>query len=234
MAHIHPVYDTDSHFTINPITREIKNESSTKTRLIQYDHSSERFSFDMPKTVEGHDMTLCNVVQVHYINIDSQTKESKTGMYEVDDVQVHPEKDDTICFSWLISKGATQLVGSLNFLIRFSCVSDGVELYAWNTELHSGLSVSTGLYAGDIIANDYVDILEQWRENLLNATPKVNVETTSEGAKITVTDSEGSTETVIKNGKTPVKGVDYFTNADEQNIVSQVLNSLPTYNGEVE
>jgi len=61
MAHIHPVYDTDSHFTINPITREIKNESSTKTRLIQYDHNSERFSFDMPKTVEGHDMTLCNV-----------------------------------------------------------------------------------------------------------------------------------------------------------------------------
>ena len=44
MAHKHSVYDTDTHFSINQITQAIKNESSSKTTLIQYDHNSERFT----------------------------------------------------------------------------------------------------------------------------------------------------------------------------------------------
>jgi hypothetical protein len=39
---IHDVYDTDTRFAINPITRVVKNQSSKKTTLIQYDHNSER------------------------------------------------------------------------------------------------------------------------------------------------------------------------------------------------
>ena len=169
MGHIHPVYDTDSHFSINPITREIKNESSAKIRLIQHDHNSERFSFDIPKMIEGHDMTTCNVIQVHYINIDSQTKEDKRGIYEVDDMQVKQDDEDTACFSWLISGNATKFSGSLNFLIRFCCVTGDSVDYAWNTELHTGISVSNGLYNGEEIAEDYSDILEQWREELFGS-----------------------------------------------------------------
>lgn len=36
-----------------------------------------------------------------------------------------------------------------------------------------------------------------------------------------------------KNGETPVKGVDYFTEADQEAIVQQVITALPVYNGEV-
>lgn len=36
-----------------------------------------------------------------------------------------------------------------------------------------------------------------------------------------------------KDGKTPVKGKDYFTDADKAEMVSDVIASLPVYNGEV-
>lgn len=36
-----------------------------------------------------------------------------------------------------------------------------------------------------------------------------------------------------EDGKTPVKGVDYFTDSDISQIVSQVIAQLPKYNGEV-
>ena len=34
-------------------------------------------------------------------------------------------------------------------------------------------------------------------------------------------------------GKTPVKGEDYFTEADKQEIVDAVVSALPLYKGEV-
>lgn len=168
MAHKHSVYDTDTHFSINPTTRALKNEASSKTCVIQHDHNSERFTFEIPRTVENHDMSLCNVVQVHYININPQTKEQKTGVYEVDDLQISPEGDDVVILSWLISQNATQLVGSLNFLIRFACVTDGNVDYVWNTAIYSGISVSSGIYNGEAVVEEYADILEQWRQDLID------------------------------------------------------------------
>ena len=35
-------------------------------------------------------------------------------------------------------------------------------------------------------------------------------------------------------GKTPEKGVDYFTEADKQELVAAVIAALPVYNGDVE
>ena len=37
-----------------------------------------------------------------------------------------------------------------------------------------------------------------------------------------------------KDGKAPVKGVDYFTEADKENMISKVIAALPVYDGEVE
>lgn len=37
-----------------------------------------------------------------------------------------------------------------------------------------------------------------------------------------------------KNGKTPERGVDYWTEADQKQIVQEVLTALPVYHGEVE
>ena len=36
-----------------------------------------------------------------------------------------------------------------------------------------------------------------------------------------------------KDGYTPIKGIDYFTEADKAEMVSDVIERLPVYNGEV-
>lgn len=167
MAHLHSVYDSDTHFSINPITRALRNEASGKTSLIQYDHNSERFTFEIPRFIEGHDMSQCNVIRVHYINIDAKTKAEVSGVYEVDDMQISPDSDDVVICSWLISRNATQLVGSLNFLIRFTCVNDDVVDYAWNTAVYSGISVASGINADETYEDDYSDILENWKASVM-------------------------------------------------------------------
>lgn len=167
MAHLHSVYDTDAHFTIDPISREIRNEASTKTTVVQYDHNSERFTFDLPRYVDGHDMSICNKVEVHYLNIDSTTKQKASGVYTVEDMQVSPDDENVVVCSWLISSGATKYAGVLSFLVRFCCLNGNVIEYAWNTAVFSDIYVTTGLNASDTVLEDYVDIIEQWKDSVM-------------------------------------------------------------------
>ncbi len=166
MSHKHSVYDTDIHFSIDPVTRAIKNETG-KTMIIQHDHNSERLTFKIPKTIEGHDMSACNSVQVHYLNIDAATKQKHPGVYKVDDLQTSPDNKDVVVCSWLISHNATEYAGNLTFVVRFACVAaDGTVEYAWNTEPFSGINISAGIYNTAEPDEGYWDILEQWKREI--------------------------------------------------------------------
>lgn len=173
MAHKHSVYDTDAHFKIDGVTRAVKNDSATKTVLVQNDHNSERFTFELPRYVDGHDMSLCNVVQIHYINIASVDKSKNyPGVYEVDDLQVSPDDEEVVILSWLISRNATQYVGNLSFAIHFACTS-GEDDYAWNTAKHTNIYVTEGIYNGEVIEDEYADILNQWSAKLADLEDSV-------------------------------------------------------------
>ena len=200
MGHKHSVYDSDTHFSINAVTRQIKNESSRKTTLIQGDHNSERFSFDLPRFIEGHDMMQCNQIQVHYINMLDEKTQNK-GLYEVTDLQISPDDDQVVVCSWLISQNATQLVGSLSFLIRFCCVEDGEVIYAWNTAICQSISVSSGISNTEEVAEPYPDILTQWKAELFEAggNAVVNV-TTARDEALEAISAEGETQvTAVQN-----------------------------------
>jgi lysophospholipase L1-like esterase len=177
MSHIHSVSDSDARFVINPITRQIKNESSRKTTLIQYDHNSERFSFELSRYVEGHDMSLCNKVEVHYFNINPHTKEQRSGVYEADDFRICPENAEATVFSWLISQNGTKLSGILKFFIRYKCEDEnGAITYSWNTAFFTGISVGESGDAGESFEIEYLDIIEQWKAKAIQEiTNAVNV-----------------------------------------------------------
>lgn len=176
MALKHSVYDTDAHFKIDPITHMIKNDSSNKNVLIQHDHNSERFTFEIPRMIDGHDMSKCDVVQIHYINIDSQDKNNTSkDAHDVDDLQISPDGDDVVICSWLIDGKATKYAGSLNFLVKFKCIGDdGSACYVWNTAIFTGIFVSPGIDNGEAITEDYSDVLEQWRKELDEGAEKTH------------------------------------------------------------
>lgn len=161
MAHKHSVYDSDTHFSINPISRVIKNESSMKTTVIQYDHNSERFTFELARMVEGHDMSKCDRVEVHFLN------GTNAGVYIVDDFGISPDSQDVVICSWLIANTATQFVGNLNFLLRFVCTDDDGSIgYAWHSGIFTGISVSTGMNNAGAVVEEYPDIFADWERRI--------------------------------------------------------------------
>ena len=169
MAHAHIVSDSDNHFVIDPISRQLNNNSK-KTILMKTDHNSEQFTFELPRMVEGHDMSLSNKVEVHYININSKTREQSTGIYNVADFGVDAEDDTKVLGTWLVSREATKYAGSLNFVIRFACLSaDNVEEYAWNTAIYAGITIADTIENTETVVEDYVDILRQWLDTIENA-----------------------------------------------------------------
>lgn len=73
MEHKHGIHDTDIRFIIDAMHGKIKSESK-KLTLRQGAHNSEIYSFEIPRYIEGHDMMLCNKVEVHYLNSSSKEK----------------------------------------------------------------------------------------------------------------------------------------------------------------
>lgn len=204
---MHLIYDFDTHFKIDPITRRITNESSSKSILMQYDHNSERFTFEVPKTIEGHNVMDCTKVEIHYINLDGGNVNNRmTGVYEVDDLTL---SGDNVSFSWLISSNATNYAGKLNFIVRFVCIENGKLTYAWHSDIYHNITITSGMNNGDAVINQYVDVLQQWKDEI------TDIATGKDG----------------EDGKTPVKGTDYWTASDKQEIVNEVLNSLPNASG---
>lgn len=164
MEHKHGVFDSDTRFTINSTTRQIKNDSNKKIVLIQNDHMSEVFTFECDKTVEGHSMEQCNQVEVHFLNVTRDGKEQKSGLYTVKDFRA--EADKVVC-SWVIDRNATGLVGSLNFMLVFKCVENGIITYAWHTAIYEGISIGKAINADESFESDYVDVIERWKAKVM-------------------------------------------------------------------
>lgn len=158
----HPVYDKDPHFSLDIDTRALTS-TMRKVSLIQGDHNSERFTFDLPAEIEGHKLVDCDKVEVHFINIDINTKAQSKGFYSIDDLQPHETDPTKVVCSWLIDGRATKYVGSLSFVIRVTCLEGSNLRYAWHTAIYTGITVSDGICCLEATVEQYVDVLEAWR-----------------------------------------------------------------------
>lgn len=204
MAHTHPINDTDTHFKIDGITRLVKNVSETKAMLVQYDHNSEKFTFEVPRKVDDHDLSLCNIVRVHYINIDKSKRTENKGVCDITEtLAICPDDDECVTCSWLISSNATQLVGSLYFVIQFACIEGDRVLYSWNTARHTGVSIIDGIDNGKDIDEEFLADWEQKINDTLitNVTQTVFSDESNGDNVFTFTFGDGSTKDfVVKNG----------------------------------
>lgn len=164
--HLHEMRDSDNHFIINPVTMEITN-SSQKHTLQQGDHNSEIYTFEIPKVIEGHDMTLCNLVEIHYINIKGDKTERSEDVHTVKDMVASEDDPDTLVFAWTIHGNATKYAGSLNFRIKFGCTDEsGAYTYRKHTEIFKGITISEGFDNAGSVEEDHSDVLSQWEARL--------------------------------------------------------------------
>lgn len=169
---IHPVHDTDKSFTIDPITRAIKNDTLKKLSLVIDDHNSEVFTFELPRHIEGHDMAGCNKVEIHYVNTHSTTKEKSADRYKVTDYRVSEEDPEKVVFSWTISKKATTYPGPLAFAIHFACMDEITEevRYWWSTATNNTITVLDCINLTEEIEEENKDLQEK------TATPTKDIQ----------------------------------------------------------
>lgn len=160
--HIHRVYDTDARFVVNPATRMIANKTEGKIVLMQHDHNSEEFTFELPRHIEGHDMAQATVAQVHYDN------EGSKGRYDAREIKVCEDDDSKVSFAWLISGNATKNAGKLSFLLKFRCYDGDAIVYEWNTAPFDGFTVKEGKNYDDEVVEQSTDAIEGLRVDLAN------------------------------------------------------------------
>lgn len=172
MSHEHSVIDKDTHFIIDPVTMAISCAGTVKG-LKRGDHAAERYTFEMPRFIEGHDMALCNKIEAHYNNIkyDSSTRETTTNRSfdDVEDFAVSEVDEDTVVWTWLVMGDATQLDGTLNFCIRFACLNGAEIEYQKFTEVYESIPVGESIWNTEEVAKQNADVLEAWRQELLIA-----------------------------------------------------------------
>lgn len=193
-GHEHDVPDTDSYFSINPDTRVIESTSRYRNVLMQYDHNSQRYTFELPRYIDGHDMSLCTSVVVNYDNIEDQTETTNSSFYDVEDHRVNPDNPDMVLSSWLISRAATQLAGKLSFSIEYKCTdSDGNVTYEFGTDVFDEVTIKPRKKNSDAEVTEHVDLLEQWRTQIFGAGDTVMSNITAEGeAQVAAVSSEGA------------------------------------------
>ena len=152
------VVDSDSAFIIDPKSKSIIG-APEKNILAQSANKSERFSFYISTSViEGHDLSTCNSIMIHYDNIEEKTLQKSSGIYSVRDFVV--AEDGSASFSWLLDPDATVFVGGLIFSIHFANVAaDGAVEYDFPTLTYSKITVGATVWNSDTIAKNHPDIL---------------------------------------------------------------------------
>ena len=200
MPHKHKVYDTNLHFFIDPVSRTISNQVASKSTLIQGDHNSERCTFEIPRLIDGHDMTLCDRIQVHYLNVSAADKNvTSSDVYLVEDIKVKPDAEDTALFSWLVSGNATKYAGMLSFCIRFICLNDeGKVSYAWHTGIYNNTVVGEGFNFSESTRAEYSDVLEAWKAEVLASMPNIDEDLARKADKEYVDNADAALEKRIE------------------------------------
>ncbi len=170
MAHPHSITDTDRHFVIDPVKKTISNESG-KLFIAKGDHNSERYTFEVPRYVEEHDMSVSTQIEVHYSNYIRTKKEMFNDMYPVLTADISTT-NNKVFFSWLVSGNATRLVGSLSFSVTFNCFDDeGNMVYSWSTGIYESISVIDRHNNTESVFTAYPDLYAQLKQEILNELP---------------------------------------------------------------
>ena len=143
----------EPHFIIDT-ARYIHVPKVLQRIAVQHDHQVETVTFDCPRYWDGIDMSKM------YIYVNFMRPDKVRGRYLCKNVQVDPEDDNLMHFTWTIEQDATLAKGKLRFLV---CImktgTDGALVNHWNSELNDELFVSEGLECEDLPEEFYPEII---------------------------------------------------------------------------
>lgn len=152
------------------------------------------------------------------IRINYENAKGAGDLYEVTDSVV---EDDLIKFDWVVGRYAVTYEGNVIFNVCLRDVSDGKVIREFNTTIAT-LPVLRGLETGEAIIQEYVDILEQWRNDLFGTgnTVEQKIRDTGEEVIATIGDSVGRFVTEHAEELRGPKGTTFTPNVDADGNIS--------------
>lgn len=158
-------------FSVYPDSRKLYLKSGVLNPLVERDHNSDSFTFEVPKVIDQMDLSDCNRIQIHFTNSNCGGLKS-IDYYEVEDsiIYVDPEGNEFIQFDWTVPAQATNYAGVLCFAIRFMLIDgDGEIQYELNTGIFTSIKVERGLNNSKQLIVDHSDVIEKLKSDLYKA-----------------------------------------------------------------
>ena len=144
------------HVIINK-DRTVNVPNSLQRLGVQYDHNVNTIIFDCPRYPDEDPTVDMSKMQI-FINYMLPNK--KLGASQGVNVEIDPEDNTIMHFSWKITRAITQYKGVLSTLICVKQVNDdGNEVYHWNTVMFQRFTVDEGMECSEVIVEENVDII---------------------------------------------------------------------------
>ena len=162
------IKDTGAFFTIVPETREVTVPATHKVIGVVGDHLAEQLTFEIPKLIDGHDISGCARRFVEWANVEGERGSDQLVELTERPASARPEM---LYFTWTIRDRLAAAKGLVQFSLHFEDVDEsGVRLYHWGTtvckncEILDSINHTLGAYkaiwvAGDtLVIEDYTPV----------------------------------------------------------------------------
>lgn len=225
MTHEHDIKNSAHSFLINPSDRGIYKTSPGNITLMQGDHNSVTFSFRMPRYIGGHDMSLCNKIELNYTNVSLDKVNKTEDVHIVKDMVIDTTDENYVLFSWTLTKNATKYAGALSFLIEFACVKEDATVdYSWHTNKHT-LTMTEGMDNTEAVIEVVSDVLAAWEAEVIKKASEIYTKEIEEFKKA-VNEDIKTFKTDLTEGNITVKEA---TNANSATNDGEGNNIVETY-----
>jgi hypothetical protein len=132
MANHSNIKDSGLFFTIVPEKRQVVVPETHKIIGVVGDHMAEQLTFEIPKTIDGHDISGCARRYVAWKNAKGTT--GSDALVELTDP---PEdaKEGMLYFTWTVRDQLTEAKGQISFSLHFVdvVIGGGGVIYHWGT-----------------------------------------------------------------------------------------------------
>lgn len=210
-------------------SREILIPATIKVLGVESDDDVHKLHFNIPRY-------YCDVdLSEYHVCINFENARGQGDFYPVKDVEIVDEK--ILAFDWLVDRTAFKYRGDVIFNICLKKYdTNGVIIHELNTTpatlpVLKGLETTAAVVEENASAFDTVLFrlycVEAATGNGQNGYYSiVRVTETNEGPAFTIMNSDGTTNALVKNGYTPVRGVDYWTDDDVTSMWNRTVNYI--------
>ena len=181
MSEITLVPDENLCLVIAPASKTIapKYKRQKAIHVAKGDHDSVLIAFEMPRYVNGYDMSAEeNSIQIHYANISCEdTTKHSEGFDGVEGITVaknEETKEETLHFCWRVPANATKYAGALSIGVtfeRYEKIDDEMrEVYSWSTTPYGKIIVCNSMDSTEeAVESAYSYLIETCNRLLQNA-----------------------------------------------------------------